>query len=91
MRHKLTPDQRQALAELREHEGLKALLLEIENAIDRFKEDVCKVHLGSNPDARADERQVLYKKLEVQGADRLYRAIVTALMPPKPEKKQDVV
>lgn len=77
---KLTLEQHQELAELKEQPGIKALTAEIENALDRIKADVLTGHIGSSEE---DEKKFLYRKLEAQGAERLYKAYLLILNPPK--------
>lgn len=79
---KLTQDQQQALQELKDQEGLKALTLELENTLERIKNDVHTFHLVTKDDVQS----LLYKKLEAQGAERLYKAYLMLMYPPKAKK-----
>lgn len=85
---KLTPDQQQELHELKEHPGIKALALEIENALERIKADVLTGHLGASPTSAEEEKKLIYRKLEAQGAERLYKSFVMIFNPPKLKDKK---
>lgn len=86
--HKLTPDQQQALLDLREHEGAKALMLEVANAVEQMNAAVSRVPLGLGEIDHA-EREIVYKRLEAQGAEKLAKAIQLALFPSKKPAKDD--
>lgn len=82
MLNKLSAEALDALRDLLKHEGVKALLFEIDNLTLNIEQDVLKLYLdGSN------EKELLIRKARAEGARRLYDAIRNRLQSLKSLKK----
>lgn len=65
--HKLNQEDREALAELRQGEGIKPLLMEIENRVLVLEKEVLNVNLdGTN------NHELIARKLRAEGARKLF-------------------
>lgn len=75
---KLTQDQQEALLELRDNDGVRPLLIEIENRVEVMEHEVIT--------ASVDNRdELIHRKLRAEGARKLLLDITKIL---KPEKKK---
>ncbi len=80
----LTEEQKENLAELLEHEGLTALLADIEHLIETsFEGDVLKCTLDNTS---ASQRELVLRKAYLTGARRLYDATVRRITTLKSKK-----
>lgn len=69
---KLTQDQKEALLDLKEHEGVIPLLMEIENAINALEKDVMTTSLDGSAE---EERRLTYRKCKVEGARKIQQTV----------------
>jgi hypothetical protein len=73
---KLTAEQQEALAELKNSDGVKPLLLELENRLEVIERDVLQ-HVLDGKDT--SERELLYRKMRYEGAQKFYRELKAIL------------
>lgn len=71
---KLNQDQVESLAELREFDGVKALLQEMMNCVEAIEKDVLSVVMTGSNDA-----ELVHRKLKAEGARKLYNDLVKVL------------
>ena len=67
----LTEEQKENLAELLEHDGVSALLLDLEQLLESFDADVLKCVLDNTP---GSAQELVLRKSRADGARRFYDA-----------------
>lgn len=77
---KLSEEQLSELRELCAHEGLKSLLIEIDNLVTTIEHDIITLSLSS-----CDEKQLYLRKAHAEGAAKLATAIRTKVQTLKPK------
>lgn len=79
---KLTQEQKEALLDLKEHEGVVPLLLEIENAVLALEKDAMTTSLDGSAE---EERRLIYRKCKAEGARKVQQTVRDLIF--KVEKK----
>lgn len=80
MTYRLSEEQLHDLRELCAHEGLKYLLLEIDQLVKNIEHDIITLSLSS-----CDEKQLYLRKAHAEGAAKLATAIRTKVQTLKPK------